>query len=106
MEQSLPGFTTPSHIRWGVTGKAKVLFGETTAAQILAGETGKVKELAGATTTAQALGQQLWGRQSWHKASPGETKIRPINTIRIRRMKLTRGQKKESVIADFSAILA
>lgn len=107
MEQSLPGLTTPSHIRRGVTGKANVLFGEITAAQILAGDTGKLKELAGATTTAQALGLQLWGKQSWLKASPEEIKIRPINAIRIRRMKLTRGSRNEqSVIANFPAILA
>ena len=63
MEQSLPGFTTPPHIRWGVTGRAHILLGDTTGAQILAGVTGKLKVLAGATTTAQGLGLKLWGKQ-------------------------------------------
>jgi hypothetical protein len=97
-ENSLPGFTTPPQIRWGVTGRAHILFGDTTGAQILAGDTGKLKVLAGATTTAQCLGLQPWGKQPWHKASPEEIKIRPISTMRTRRMQLTHGQKKSSLL--------
>lgn len=96
MEHSLPGFTTPPQIRWGVTGRAHILFGDTTGAHILAGDTGKLKVLAGATTTAQCLGLQPWGKQPWHKASPEGIKIRPISTMRSRRMQLTRGQKTNS----------
>ena len=96
MEHSLRGFTTPPHIRWGVTGGAHTLFGDTRGAQSLAGVTGKLKVLAGATTTAQGLGLKLWGKQPWHKASPEEIKIRPISTMRTRRMQLTRCQKTSS----------
>lgn len=96
MEHSLRGFTTPPHIRWGATSEAHTLFGDTTGAQTLAGDTGKLKVLAGATITAQGPGLQLWGKQSWHKASPEEIKIRPISTMRTRRMQLTRGQETSS----------
>jgi hypothetical protein len=96
IEHSLPGFTTPPHIRWGFTGRAHILLGDTTGAQILAGVTGKLKVLAGATTTAQGLGLKPWGKQPWHEASPEEIKIRPISTMRTRRMQLTCGQKTSS----------
>jgi hypothetical protein len=83
-------------MRCGVTGKAPILFGDTTGAKILAGDTGRLKVLAGATITAQVLGLQLWEEKSWHKASPEEIEIRPINKMRSRRMQLTRGQETSS----------